>query len=136
MLLLDSPVERAYQYGLQKLEDWYGDKTPQQFVVRMLEHPCIPVKMYLSQKIQKAFANLEGDLYIYYIKTVLYLPNKAAKSKEQVYQSIPEFVKRYPEKRKEIESILLDIGSTNVKSNAEKALVTFAQIQKEVCSCK
>ncbi len=136
MLLLDSPVERAYQYGLQKLEDWYGDKTPEQFVVRMLEHPCIPVKTYLSQKIQKAFEHLEGDLYIYYIKAVLYLPNKAAKSKEQVYHSIPEFVQRYPEKRKEIETILLDIGSTNVKSNAEKALVTFAQIQKEVCSCK
>lgn len=136
MLLLDSPVERAYQYGLQKLEDWYGDKTPEQFVVRMLEHPCIPVKMYLSQKIQKAFEHLEGDLYIYYIKAILYLPNKAAKSKEQVYHSIPQFIQHYPEKRKEIETILLDIGSTNVKSNAEKALVTFAQIQEEVCSCK
>ena len=35
------------------------------------------------------------------------------------------------EARKEIEEILIDIGSTNVKINAERALVAFAQIQKE-----
>ncbi|NDO46869.1 hypothetical protein [Clostridium sp. MD294] len=135
MILLDSPVERAYQYGLQKLEEWYGDKTPQKFVFRMLEHPCIAVKSYLSEKMEKAFEHLEKvqpDLYIYYVKTLLYLPNKAAKSKDYVYSTIPTFVKYCPQKKKEIENILLDIGSTNVKINAEKALVTFAQIQKEV----
>ena len=135
MILLDSPVERAYQYGLQKLEQWYGDKTPQKFVSRMLEHPCIAVKSYLSEKMEKAFEHLEQvqpDLYIYYVKTLLYLPNKAAKSKDYVYSTIPAFVKYCPQKKKEIEDILLDIGSTNVKINAEKALVAFAQIQKEV----
>lgn len=135
MILLDSPVERAYTYGLQKLEEWYGDKTPQKFVSRMLEHPCIAVKSYLSEKMEKAFEHLEQvqpDLYIYYVKTLLYLPNKATKSKDYVYSTIPKFVKYCPQKKKEIESILLDIGSTNVKINAEKALVTFAQIQKEV----
>ncbi len=135
MILLDSPVERAYQYGLQKLEQWYGDKTPQKFVSRMLEHPCVAVKSYLSEKMEKAFEHLEQvqpDLYIYYVKTLLYLPNKATKSKDYVYSTIPAFVKYCPQKKKEIEDILLDIGSTNVKINAEKALVTFAQIQKEV----
>ena len=49
-----------------------------------------------------------------------------------MYSTIPKFVKYCPQKKTEIENILLDIGSTNVKINAEKALVTFAQIQKEV----
>lgn len=140
MLLLDSPVESAYQYALQKLEQWYGDKLPKQFVFRMLEHPCVAVKQYLSKKMEKALSHLETvqpDLYIYYVKTILYLPNKATKSKEYVYGTMLEFLKYYPEKRKEIEMILLDIGSTNVKINAEKALVTFAQIQKGgVVVCK
>jgi len=42
-----------------------------------------------------------------------------------------EFLQYHPQKRKEIEEMLLDIGSTNVKINAERALVAFAQIQKE-----
>lgn len=133
LLLLDSPVERTYQYALQKLDEWYGDKLPKQFVFRMLEHPCIAVKKYLSEKMEKALSHLETvqpDLYIYYVKTILYLPNKATKSKEYIYSTILEFIKYYPEKKKEIEEILLDIGSTNVKINAERALVTFAQIQK------
>lgn len=140
VILLDSPVEKVYQYGLQKLEDWYGNKTPKQFISRMLEHPCIAVKSYLSEKMEKAFSNLEQvqpDLYIYYVKTLLYLPNKASKSKQYVYSTMPVFLQYYPEKQKEIENILLDIGSTNSKCNAEKALVAFAQIQKEVCRlCK
>ncbi len=134
MILLDSPVESAYQYGLKKLEEWYGDKIPQQFISRMLEHTCITVKQFLSEKMEKAFYNLEyiqPDLYIYYAKTLLYLPNKATKSKEYIYNSMTEFLQYHPQKRKEIEEMLLDIGSTNVKINAERALVAFAQIQKE-----
>lgn len=134
MILLDSPVESAYQYGLKKLEEWYGDKIPQQFISRMLEHTCITVKQFLSKKMEKAFYNLEyiqPDLYIYYAKTLLYLPNKATKSKEYIYNSMTEFLQYHPQKRKEIEEMLLDIGSTNVKINAERALVAFAQIQKE-----
>ncbi len=134
MMLLDSPVESVYQYGLKKLEEWYGDKIPQQFISRMLEHTCIVVKQFLSKKMEKAFYNLEyiqPDLYIYYAKTLLYLPNKATKSKEYIYNSMTKFLHYHPQKRKEIEEILIDIGSTNVKINAERALVAFAQIQKE-----
>lgn len=135
MVLLDSPVERAYQYGLRKLDDWYGNKIPTQFILRMMEHPCVEVKAYLSQKMKCAFSELNEtnpDLYIYYTKTLLYLPNKVSKSKEHVYNTIPSFLKYYPEKRQEIEHILLDIGSTNSKIDSERALVAFAQIQKEV----
>ena len=135
MVLLDSPVERAYQYGLRKLDDWYGNKVPTQFILRMMEHPCVEVKAYLSQKMKLAFSELNEtnpDLYIYYTKTLLYLPNKVSKSKEHIYNTIPLFLKYYPGKRQEIEHILLDIGSTNSKIDSERALVTFAQIQKEV----
>lgn len=134
IILLDSPVERAYQYGLRKLDDWYGNKIPSQFIPRMMEHPCVEVKAYLSQKIKHAFSELNEtnpDLYIYYAKTLLYLPNKVSKSKEQVYHTIPLFLEYYPEKQQEIENILLDIGSTNSKIDSERALVAFAQIQKE-----
>jgi len=137
IILLDSPVERAYQYGLRKLDDWYGNKIPTQFIQRMMEHPCVEVKVYLSNKIKYAFSDLKEtnpDLYIYYAKTLLYLPNRISKSKEEVYHTIPLFLKYYPEKRQEIENILLDIGSTNRKTDSERALVAFAQVQKEVSS--
>ena len=135
LILLDSPMERAYQYGLQKLDDWYGNKVPTQFIPRMMEHPCVEVKAFLSHKMKQAFSDLKEanpDLYIYYVKTLLYLPNKVSKSKEQIYHSIPLFLKYYPEKQQEIEHILLDIGSTNSRIDSERALVTFARVQKEV----
>lgn len=135
MMLLDSPVERAYQYGLEKLDDWYGNKTPTQFILRMMEHPCVQVKAYLSDKMKLAFSNLKDvnpDLYLYYVKALLYLPNKVSQNKEDIYHTIPVFLKHYPDQQKEIEKILLDIGSTNSKINSERALVAFARIQKEV----
>jgi len=135
IILLDSPVKRAYQYGLGKLDDWYGNKIPTQFIQHMMEHPCVEVKAYLSQKMKHAFSDLKAtnpDLYIYYAKTLLYLPNRISKSKEEVYRTIPLFLKYYPEKQQEIEHILLDIGSTNRKIDSERALVAFAQVQKEV----
>lgn len=101
----------------------------------MMEHPCVEVKAYISEKIKHAFSDLKEtnpDLYIYYVKTLLYLPNKVSKSKEQIYHTMPLFLKYYPEKQQEIEHILLDIGSTNIKVDSERALVAFAQIKKEV----
>lgn len=132
-ILLDSPVDRAYEYALQKLDDWYAEKLPPQFVSRMLEHTCITVKKYVSDKIQNVFSHLKEnpDLYLYYVKTLLYLPNKASKNKQHIYNTMPEFLSYHPQKRAEIEQILLDIGSTNVKIQSEMALVALARIQKE-----
>lgn len=134
MLLLDSPIERAYKYALEKLDAWYGDKLPEQFILRMMEHPCTEVKAFLSEKINKALTSLKDanpDFYIYYFKTLLYLPNKVSKSKEYLYGTVPAFLKYFPGKQKEIENILLDIGSTNSKISSERALVAYASIQKE-----
>ena len=49
----------------------YGNKVPTQFILRMMEHPCVEVKAYLSQKMKLAFSELNEtnpDLYIYYTK--------------------------------------------------------------------
>lgn len=78
------------------------------------------------------FKEANPDLYLYYAKTLLYLPNKVSKSKEEIYHTMPSFLKYYPEKQQEIEHILLDIGSTGRKTDSERALVAFARIQKEV----
>ena len=132
---METPAEPAYQYAFEKLEEWYGSKIPTQCILRMMEHPCVEVKAYLSRKMEQAFSELKGthpDLYIYYAKTLLYLPNKVSKSKDQIYRTIPLFLGYYPEKQQEIEHMLLDIGSTNSKIDSERALVAFAQIQKEV----
>ena len=134
MLLLDSPIERAYRYALEKLDAWYGDKLPEQFILRMMEHPCTEVKAFLSEKINRAFTSLKDvnpDYYIYYFKTLLYLPNKVSKSKEYLYGTVPAFLEYFPGKQEEIENILLDIGSTNSKISSERALVAYASIQKE-----
>lgn len=135
IILLDSPIQQAYQYALRKLDDWYGNKIPSRFIPRMMEHPCVEVKAYLSQKMKQAFSECKDtnpDLYLYYAKTLLYLPNKVSKSKEDVYHTLPVFLHYYPEKQQEIEELLLDIGSTNSKIDSERALVAFAQIHKEV----
>ena len=137
MILLDSPVKNAYKYALEKLDAWYGDKLPEQFILRMMEHPCTEVKAFLSEKINKAFTSLKDvnpDFYIYYFKTLLYLPNKVSKSKEYLYGTVPAFLKYFPGRQEEIENILLDIGSTNSKINSERALVAYASIQKEAGS--
>jgi len=42
------------------------------------------------------------------------------------------FAKKYPEKNTELEKILLDIGGSNCKKDAEQALVAFAKIRNEV----
>ena len=135
MMLLDSPMEQTYQYALKKLDSWYGNRLPALFIRRMMEHPCVEVKAYLSQKMQSALGSFEEtspDLYLYYAKTLLYLPNRVTKSKEQIYGSMPLFLQHYPEKRQELEHLLLDIGSADSKIDSERALVAFARIQKEV----
>lgn len=54
------------------------------------------------------------------------------KSKQFIYQKLPIFAKKYPEKNTELEKILLDIGGSNCKKDAEQALVAFAKIRNEV----
>ncbi|MDP4182294.1 MAG: hypothetical protein Q8942_14545, partial [Bacillota bacterium] len=133
-LIIDSPHPKTYMLGLKKLDAIYKDLIPGEFIIQMLEHGAKEVKAYISDKINSVFDNLESgnkELFIYYIKTLLLLPNKNAKSKERVYSVLPQFVTINNDKREEIESMLLDIGSSNIIIDSERALVTLAKIRKD-----
>ncbi|OPZ94693.1 MAG: hypothetical protein BWY74_00364 [Firmicutes bacterium ADurb.Bin419] len=133
-LIIDSPVERAYLLGLKKLDLIYEDAIPEQFIIQMLEHDSNKVKTYISDKIDKAIAHCgvgNGELFMYYLKTLLLLPNKNSGSKEKVYKVLPQFVRLNKDKLSEIENILLDIGGSNKIIDSERALVTLAKIRKD-----
>lgn len=132
--ILDSPVKKVYQYGLQKLDEIYQNEIPKDFIIQLLEHTAPEVKAYISNKTNSIIENMgygNSELYIYYIKTLLYLPNKISKSKDNIYKTVSSFVKLNPNKKPEIENILLNIGSSNIKTDSERALVALAQIRKE-----
>ncbi|MBN1802203.1 MAG: hypothetical protein JW891_11890 [Candidatus Lokiarchaeota archaeon] len=134
-MVIDSPVHRAYEFGLKKLESVYGDLIPDDMIIQMLEHGSSEVKAYVSRKINNIIENLgNGDknLFMYYLHTLLLLPNKHAKSKNKIYNVLPKFALKYQDKIKEIERMLLDIGGSNVIADSERALVALAKIKKEV----
>jgi len=131
LIILDSPVSKVYKYGLEKLYEIYKNEIPKDFIIQLLEHTAPEVKAYISDKTNDIINNMgfgDASLYIYYIKTLLYLPNRVSKGKDNIYKTIPHFVKLNPQKKAEIQNILLDIGSSNIKVDSERALVTFAEI--------
>lgn len=132
--LLDSPVKKVYMFALEKLDQLYGDMIPEHFIKQLMEHTASEVKSYISDKTNKVLDNLENsdiELFMYYMKTLLLLPNKVSKSKDKVYSVIPLFAQKYTQKAPEIEEFLLDIGGSNLCIDAERALITLAQIKKE-----
>ncbi|MFW9865969.1 MAG: hypothetical protein ACFFEN_07710 [Candidatus Thorarchaeota archaeon] len=134
-IILDSPVRRAYLYGIHKLDEIYGENIPSNFILSLLEHSSSEVKSYISDKIDKIICTLgngDKELFLYYINTLLYLPNKYSKSKEKVYNIIPQFAIQNKEKITDIEALLLDIGGSNNLADSERALVTLARIKMEV----
>ncbi len=135
--LIDSPVKKAYSVALQKLDEIYKDKIPEEIIIRMLEHSSIEVKAYISDKINYVINELSNgngnsELFVYYTKTLLLLPNLLSKRKDEIYNVIPQFVRRNKEKISEIEDILLKIGGSNIIKDSERALVALAKIKKEV----
>ena len=107
---------------------------PKEFIIQMLEHDRDEVKKYISDKTKEVLNSLKDsdkDLFIYYVKTLLYLPNKLSKEKDSIYDAIFNFALKYDDKIEEIENILLDIGSSNSIVDSERALVTLAKIRSE-----
>ena len=101
----------------------------------MLEHTSVDVKAYISNKTNEILDNLgngDEELFMYYTKTLLFLPNKVSKSKDNIYEAIPKFVLKYKDKLDEFENILMDIGGSNIIADSERALTTLAKIKKEV----
>ena len=128
LMIIDSPVERAYEFGINKLNLIYGDKVPLEFIKEMIEHESKDIKSFVLKKIDK-LDSADKDVFIYYMKTVLYMPNKLSKEKDKIYNMIPKFLDKNKESLNIIEDILLDLGSSNIKKDSEKALVTLAKIR-------
>ena len=131
--LLDSPLPKVHQYGLKQLEIRYGDFIPSTFIVQLLEHPHKEVKNFISQKIDNAIANIDTqhvELFMYYVKTLLLLPNKISKGKDALYSLLPAFVSLNPDYKEQVETMLLSIAGSNIKRDSERALMSLAKIRK------
>lgn len=138
-MIIDSPVERVYLYALEMIEQMYfmpfSDRVPESFIIQMLEHGAPEVRAYISDKIENIFNNLNDsnkEIFMYYMKTLLLIPNKLSKSKKDIYNVIPNFVSIHKDKLSEVEEILLNVGGSNIILDSERALITLAKIKKEV----
>jgi hypothetical protein len=134
MSIIDSPVNKVYSFGIKKLDELYSGLIPAEFILRMLEHTSSDVKAYISKKTDEILKNLgsgDKELFMYYLKTLILLPNRVSKSKDNLYDAIPAFVLKYRDKFNEVENILLDIGGSNIIVDSERALIALAKIRKE-----
>ena len=134
-MLLDSPDKKTYQFAIDKLKTVYEGNNrpiPAEFITEMLEHPSHEVRNFVSSRV-KHVLNTLGDgnapLFVYYVKTLLLLPNKASSGKKNIYALLPKFVQLHKDKQPEIEEILLNMGSSNIISDSENALVALASIK-------
>lgn len=133
--ILDSPVPKVYQFGIQKLTAFYGSYLPKEFIISLFEHPAFEVKAFLSNKIDMLCKNLEccdQELFLYYIRNLLLIPNKLCKEKNNICKVVPKFITFYPERYEQIEALLLEIGHSNCIKDTERALTTLVQIRKVV----
>ncbi|TXT67530.1 MAG: hypothetical protein BAJALOKI1v1_70021 [Promethearchaeota archaeon] len=134
-ILIDSPVDHAYRWGIQRLEELYGDRIPGEMIVQLFEHPSPQIKAYISNTIDTVIDQLgngDRDLFIYYLKTLAYLPYLNSLSKDKLYHAVPAFALKYRDKIPQIKSILKDIGGSNIIIDSERALKALAQIKLEV----
>lgn len=141
--IIDSPVEKVYNFGLLKLNEYYKEFIPSDFIMQMVEHTSEKVKGYILNKSEDILNTLgkgDEDLFIYYAKTLLLLPNKVRKNKEDVYDYLYRFTLKYKNKYNnyeeicndylKIEELLFDMGSSNIIKDKEKSLVTLAKIKQ------
>lgn len=135
--LIDSPSSKANEYAISKIEEIYGETIPEVLLAKFVQHPSRSIKSYLSKKIDQLIKNIESghldpDTFFYYVKTIVYLPNLCSKSKDRMFHILPFFVSKYENKRKDVESILLEIGGSNVIIDSERALTALAKIRMGV----
>ncbi|HCW52763.1 MAG TPA: hypothetical protein DG753_03280, partial [Clostridium sp.] len=132
--IIDSPVEKVYEFGLEKLKEIYGEFVPAEFILQMMEHTSPKVKSYIVDKTDSVLESLgygNKDLFMYYTKTLLMLPNRVRNSKYCIYDALYNFAVKYNDARDEVENLLLNIGGSNIRKDSEKALVALAKIRKE-----
>ena len=132
-LALDSPVIQAFRFGLARLEAIYGEKIPRDLIVRLMEHGAPEVKGFVARKCAHVIETLgdgDVDLFIYYVRTLLFLPNRCSPDKNYLYQRLVEFATVHPNHATVVENLLLELGSTSVRLESERALVALATIHK------
>lgn len=141
-IIIDSPVEKVYNFAMDRIKIIYEDYIPSDLVMQMMEHTCEKVKGYILNKSDNILNTLgkgDEDLFIHYAKTLLLLPNKIRKNKDSVYNALYEFSVKYKNNYNnceemeddylKIEQLLLDMGNSNIINDKEKALVTLAKIK-------
>lgn len=139
-LLLDSPSERAYMKAFEFLEKEESLSDSEDFLLRMLEHGSEKIRSYAAKRMRGLIASMrekrelkeeQAKILLYYMKSLLLLPNRVSESKAEIYNCLPDFLKLYPKAKKRVEEMLLDIGGSNIKRDSERALVALARIRKE-----
>lgn len=136
-LLIDSPIAKVYEYGLAQLEARYNGFIPESYLLMLMEHPHSQVKAYIANQLQVMLQGSDfnnPELFMYYTKTLLLLPNKVSKDKDTIYRVLPLFIKQHPTYKETIETLLLTIGGSNIQLDVERSLVTLAYIRKEAIS--
>lgn len=141
-IIIDSPVEKVYNFAMDRIKIIYEDYIPSDLVMQMMEHTSEKVKGYILNKSDNILNTLgkgDEDLFIHYAKTLLLLPNKIRKNKDSVYNALYEFSVKYKNNYNnceemendylKIEQLLLDMGNSNIINDKEKALVTLAKIK-------
>lgn len=135
LMIIDSPVQKVYNYGIHEIDALYEDCIPVEFITRMLEHPAPEVKDYITNRINDlldSVNNNNADIFMYYVKTLLMLPNKLRYAKQEVYDVLYDYAKNNPMQIGDVEQVLMKMSNSNTIKDREQALVTLAKIRREM----
>ncbi len=70
------------------MDETYDDKISKDLIIQMLEHGSPEIKLYTSDKIFLVIEDLaskNSDLFLYYVKILILLPNLKSKCKDRIY---------------------------------------------------
>ncbi len=131
--IIDSPVVRVQEFSFNVLKEIYKEKLPYDMILHLLEHPSEYVRGAIAEevsdiKVFEKLVNEEPDLFLRYIKSVIYLPNKLAKAKDRLFELMIDFANSSPKYKKNIKDILLNVGGGAIIKDKERALKAFVKI--------
>ncbi|MFX1451303.1 MAG: hypothetical protein ACFFCM_10700 [Promethearchaeota archaeon] len=131
--IIDSPVVRVQEFSFNVLKDIFKEKLPYDIILHLLEHPSEYIRGAIAEEVSDSniFEKLvkeEPDLFLRYIKSVIYLPNKIAKAKDRLYELLIDFAKSSPSYKNNIKDILLKVGGGAIIKDKERALKAYVKI--------
>jgi len=115
------------------LKDIFKEKLPYDIIVHLLEHPSEYIRGAIAEEVSNdnIFEKLvkeEPDLFLRYVKSVIYLPNKIANAKDRLYELLIDFAKSSPSYKNNIKDILLKVGGGAIIKDKERALKAYVRI--------